>query len=90
MKTLIIYDNEGYIISTRQGQPSPRVPVGVPYLEVEIHEGKQIKITDGISVDVSVTPHEVILEDIPPTEIELLKEQQQELSDTIAVLIMGV
>ncbi len=90
MKTLIIYDNEGYIISTRQGQPSPRVPVGVPYLEVEIHEGKQIKITDGIGVDVSVTPHEVILEDIPPTEIELLKEQQQELSDTIAVLIMGV
>ncbi len=90
MKTLIIYDNEGYIISTRQGQPSPRVPVGVPYLEVEIPEGKRIKITDGIGVDVTVTPHEVILEDIPPTEIELLKEQQQELSDTIAVLIMGV
>ncbi len=90
MKTLIIYDNEGYIISTRQGQPSPRVPVGIPYLEVEIPEGKRIKITDGIGVDVTVTPHEVILEDIPPTEIELLKEQQQELSDTIAALIMGV
>ncbi len=74
MKTLIIYDNEGYIISTRQGQPSPRVPVGVPYLEVEIPQGKQIKITDGIGVDVSVTPNVVFLEDIPPTEIDTLRE----------------
>ena len=86
MKTLIIYDNEGYIISMRQGQPSPRVPVGVPYLEVEIPQGKQLKITDGIGVDVSVTPHQVILEDIPPTEIE---ELRQVVADLTEVVLLG-
>ena len=85
MKTLIIYDNEGYIISTRQGQPSPRKPIGVPYLEVTIPQGKQIKITDGIGIDVSVTPHEVILEDIPPTEIEVVKD---DLNNAIMELTM--
>ena len=89
MKTLIIYDNEGYIISTRQGQPSPRKPVGVPYLEVEIPQGKQIKITDGIGVDVTKTPHEVILEDIPPTETELLKEEVQTMQEALNFIIMG-
>lgn len=88
MKTLIIYDNEGYIISTRQGQPSPRVPVGIPYLEVDIPQGKQIKITDGIGVDVSKTPHEVILEDIPPTEVDTLKNQVADL--TYQLMIKGV
>jgi len=87
MKTLIIYDEEGYIISTRQGQPSPRVPVGVPYLEVEIPEGKQIKITDGIGVDVTKTPHEVILEDIPPTEIDVLRSEITELKQTIDIML---
>lgn len=86
MKTLIIYDNEGYILSIRQGQPSPRVPVGVPYLEVEIPQGKQIKITDGIGVDVAKTPHEVILEDIPPTEMDLLKEENVVIKQSMAEL----
>ena len=86
MNTLIIYDNEGYILSTSQGQPSPRIPVGVPYLEVEIPEGKRIKITDGIGVDVSVTPHEVILEDIPPTEMDELK---QTVADLTEIVLMG-
>lgn len=88
MKTLIIYDNEGYILSIRQGQPSPRLPVGVPYLEVEIPQGKQIKIVDGIGVDVSKTPHELILEDIPPTEVDTLKNQIADL--TYQLMIKGV
>lgn len=75
MKTLIIYDNEGYILATRQGQPAPREPIGVPFLNVVIPEGKRIKITDGIGVDVSKPPHEVILEDIPPTDIDQLREE---------------
>ena len=89
MKTLIIYDNEGYIISTRQGQPSPRKPIGIPFIEVEIPQGKQIKITDGIGVDVSVTPHEVILDDIPPTEIDLMKQDVLNMQDAIDFMIMG-
>ena len=83
MKTLIIYDNEGYIITTMQGQPSPRVPVGVPYLEVEIPQGKQIKITDGIGVDITKTPHEVILKDIPKTELDEVKEKLADLTELV-------
>lgn len=79
MKTLIVHDNAGYILSIRSGEPLPREPKDVPFLWVEIPEGKRLKITDGIGVDVSVTPHQVILEDIPPSEIDILKQQNHEL-----------
>lgn len=84
MKTLIIYDEQGYIISNITG--SHRVPTGVPYLEVEIPQGKQIKYTNGIGVDVSVTPHQVILEDVPPSEMELLKTENQQIKQSMAEL----
>lgn len=71
MSTLIIYDKTGYIISTMAG--SIREPIGIPFLWVEIPTGKQLKITDGIGIDVSVTPHQAILEDIPPSDIEALR-----------------
>lgn len=86
MNTLIIYDNEGYIITTRSGQPAPKEPIGVPFLWVVIPEGKQVKITDGIGVDTSVTPHEVILEDVPPTEMDELK---QTVADLTEIVLMG-
>lgn len=72
MNTLVIYDESGYILSERSGT-APREPIGVPFLWVVIPEGKRIKKIDGIGVDVSVTPHQVIIEDIPPTETDLLK-----------------
>lgn len=71
MKTLIIYDNEGYIISQISGDY--RVPVGVPYLEITVPEGK--RIVSGIGVDTSTTPHKVIFENIPPSEVEVLRMQ---------------
>lgn len=93
MKTLIVYDESGYILSVRSGQPAPREPVGVPFLWVDIPEGKQLKITDGIGVDTSVTPHQAILEDIPPTEIEELRldmaRNNTELFETMLMLIGG-
>lgn len=93
MKTLIVYDESGYILSVRSGQPAPREPVGVPFLWVDIPEGKQLKITDGIGVDTSVTPHQAILEDIPPTEIEELRldmaRSNTELFETMLMLIGG-
>lgn len=80
MRALIIHDNTGYVLSIKQGgAPEPREPIGVPFLWVEIPEGKQLKITDGIGVDVSVTPHQAILEDIPPTEIDLLKAENENI-----------
>lgn len=86
MKTLIIYDEEGYVLQQRQGEPEPRTPVGVPYLLVEIPENKRVKTVDGIGVDVSVTPHEVILEGVPPTEIDELSER---LADLAEIVLMG-
>lgn len=88
MKTLIIYDEQGYIISNITG--SYRVPTGVPYLEVEIPQGKQIKYTNGIGVDVSVTPHQVILEDIPLTEIEQLRQKTELQEQALAELTMYI
>jgi hypothetical protein len=53
MKTLIIYDTTGKIWSNITG--NYEVPVGIPFLEVDIPEGKY-----PVAVDVSVTPNQVI------------------------------
>lgn len=83
-KTLIIYDSTGYIMQQVTG--SYRVPQGVPFIEMEIPTGKRLKITDGIGVDVSVTPHQAIFEDIPPTEIEVLKEDTSAVAEMTATV----
>ena len=84
METLIIYDENGMVLSER-GQGSAE-PVGVPFLWVDIPKGKQLKISNGVGVDTSVTPHEPILEDIP------LSPEEQRISDleaTVATLMMS-
>jgi len=90
MKTLIIYDTTGYVINNITG--NYRVPVGVPYLEVDVPEGKHINLSAG--VDVSVAPHEVVLEDIPPSEIELVRlemaRNNAEMFETIIMLTGGM
>lgn len=77
MNTLVIYDSTGYIISQASG--SVREPIGIPFLWVEMPQGKQIKITNGIGIDVSITPNVVILEDIPKSEMQLLQEKISEM-----------
>lgn len=89
MKTLVIYDNDGYIIQTMSGTPLPKEPIGVPFLWVEVPQGKRVKALGTIGVDVAVTPHVAILEDIPPTEIDTLKQQANDLNIAIAN-ILGV
>jgi len=76
--TLVIYDNQGQIFSQVTG--NYLVPQGgVQYLEVDVPDGKRIA-----SIDVSTTPHQAVFEDIPPSEIEDLR---QELADTNALLL---
>ena len=84
MNTLIIYDSTGYIITEMSG--AVREPVGVPFLWVEIPIGKRLKITNGIGVDVSVTPNVAILEDIPKTETEKLKDQLMDSQQNTSLL----
>lgn len=92
MKTLIVYDNNGLILQRASGEYY--LPQGVPYLEVEIPVNKRLKITDGIGVDVSVTPHQAILEDVPPSDIERLRldmaRNNAELFETILMLTGGM
>ncbi|MBN1042360.1 hypothetical protein FC959_17250 [Clostridium botulinum] len=80
MKTLIIYDNTGFIILQQSGPY--RVPEGgVQYLVIEIPENKRLK-----SIDTSVIPHKPILDNIPKSEIELLKEKIESLEKSNAEL----
>ncbi len=82
MRTLIVYDETGYIIYQASGDV--REPVGIPFLWVDVPEGKQIT-----GVDVTVTPNAAILEDIPKNETQLLKEQVDSLTIAMAEM-MGV
>ena len=71
---LVIYDNLGYRLFQGSGG---REPNGIPFLWVDIPEGKRIReADDGIVIDVSVTPNVAILEDIPKTELEILQADQ--------------
>ena len=77
MQTLIIYDGTGYVVSQMSG--FVREPVGIPFLWADIPAGKRIKLTDGVGVDVSVTPNVAFLEDIPPTKLEELQAQNAQM-----------
>lgn len=81
MNTLIIYDSTGYIISQMSGDV--REPVGISFLWVEIPEDKRL-----ISIDTTVTPNVAVFEDIPKTEIEILKEQVDGLFNTVVTMSM--
>lgn len=80
-KFLVIYDLEGQIILIQSGYPSPRVPVGVPSLIVEIPQGKY-----AVRVDVSQEVHEVVFEDLPKNETQMLQEENINLKLAIAEL----
>lgn len=72
MKTLVIYDNSGYIYIQMSGAYI-KPQGGINYLEVEIPDGKILK-----GIDTSVIPNIPIYEDIPITEIDILKQQLKE------------
>lgn len=82
MKTLIIFDNTGYILLTQSG--TYRVPEGgIQFLEVEVPEDKR-----PISVDTETnTP---IYEDIPKSETEILKDDIEQLKKDLADLTFEV
>jgi len=77
--TLIIYDSTGYIISQMSG--SVREPIGVPYMWVEVPEGKYIK-----SIDVSGETHIPVFQDMPKTEVQQLKEENLKIKLALAEL----
>lgn len=62
---LIIYDNKGSIIletGEAEGDVLPHnYPDGIPYIELPFGSAKGKRV---VSVDITKTPHEVILHDI--------------------------
>ncbi len=60
MNYLVIYDATGFIISRM---------AGVPYMWIEIPEGKRI-----VSIDTAKEKHEPVFGDIPKSEIDVLRE----------------
>jgi len=87
IEALVVYDSTGYIIHQEFGGAA-REPVGVPFLKVEIPNGKYVS-----GVDVSEETPKVILKDmaksVSETEIELLKEEQDLMKKAIEELILG-
>lgn len=87
--SLIIYDNEGKIFMNTgdaEGDVLPHIlPIGLPYILTEFGELKN-KIVKG--VDISVTPHKLILEYIPilETEEERLQREKQELENQLLLI----
>lgn len=77
--TLVIYDTTGYVIQSITG--SYRVPVGLPYLEVDIPEGKYIA-----SVDVTITPNIVVYADLPETNEDKIADLQQSVAELTILL----
>jgi hypothetical protein len=81
-KTLIIYDAEGYIVSQMDG--NVREPVGIPFMWIEIPEGKRL-----VGIDTSKEEHEPIFEDLPKSEVEQLKERLVLAESVINMLLLG-
>lgn len=73
MEILVIYDKEGLIISRSSG--SVKEPVGIPFMWLVIPEGKKL-----VSIDVSEEIHKPIFEDIPKSEVDLLKEELEDVN----------
>ncbi|WP_236894706.1 hypothetical protein [Clostridium beijerinckii] len=76
MKTLVVCNKQGNLVFTQTNAQEEYL-----LLVEDIPDGKQIK-----KVDTSITPNRLIFEDIPKTEIELLKEQVNDLAQANAEL----
>lgn len=79
MTTLIIYDNNGQIFTQITGDYIK--PNGLQHLEVTVAEGKILT-----GVDVSLTPHQAILVDVPKSDTELLREELENTKLALAEL----
>lgn len=78
MNTLIVYDKEGVIIQQITG--SYRIPVGIPYIEVEVPSNKTVS---------HVENNEPIFVDSPPSEFDKLRLELAESQAELLGLILG-
>lgn len=77
MDTLIVYDNTGKIFYQMTNQ-YPLPGEGIQHMETVVPEGKVV-----VKVDTSVNPHKVVLDDIPPSEMDQLKQTVADLTEIV-------
>ncbi len=82
MQTLVIYDATGKIYYQASGDVAE--PSGIPFLWVEIPDGKYIT-----GVDVSGETPTAILEDLPIPSFTVLREQVTTLQEILDTLILS-
>lgn len=81
--TLVVYDNEGFVQRQERGS-NLREPVGIPFMWVEIPQGKYLT-----GIDVYTEEHTPVFEDLPKSETQLLQEQVNDLNMAMAALMGG-
>lgn len=82
MRTLIVYDNNGYVFYSAIGDVQE--PVGVPFMWVEVEEGKYVT-----SVDVSGAVHVPVFEEIQKSERQQMDELKSTLESLVFQLVEG-
>ena len=82
---LVIYDSTGKTYFQGTGYPDP---IGsISYINIEIPEGKYLDF-----IDTSKDPHEPIFKEYPPTQLEILEEDniKQQADIDYLMLLMEV
>lgn len=81
MKHIICYDTNGYIYFNQAGDV--RKPEGIQnMLEVEVPDGQFAE-----RIDLTGDEPKVILKEFPKSDIQTLKEENEELKETLKTLI---
>lgn len=70
---LVTYDIEG-VIQDKKGGSNLREPVGIPFMWVDIPEGKRLA-----RIDVTAVSHKPVFEDLPKSDIEKLQVKTEQL-----------
>lgn len=76
MELTVVYDDTGTIFYA--GTEIIKDPVGIPFMVVNLPEGKTLT-----GINTSVTPHQPIFEEIPPSEIDQLKQTIADLTEIV-------
>lgn len=80
MNVLAVHDTTGRLLMMESGTIAPKEPVGVPFIWVEVPEGKMLE-----SINVSTKPATPIFIDLPISDSVRISE----LEETVANLLMG-
>ena len=78
---LVIYDSTGKTYFQGTGHPDPTGTIS--YMTIEIPEGKYLD-----SIDISKYPHEPIFKEYPPTQLEILEEENTQQQADIDYLML--